>query len=93
MAKLKANGKEKKLLKLWNNLITEMKKTEEYNPNLTYGVYQIYAEIDISYKDEEENTIWKNIEVHSALQTLKTLVKEYYNEEIVPTLFEYEFLK
>ncbi len=27
------------------------------------------------------------------LQTLKSLVKEYYNSEIVPTLFKYEFLK
>lgn len=31
--------------------------------------------------------------VHSALQTMKTLCKEYYNSEIVPTLFEYEFIK
>ena len=46
-----------------------------------------------SYKDDEGNTVWNNVEVHSALQTLKALVKEYYNAEIVPTLFEYEFLK
>lgn len=57
------------------------------------GVYQIFAEIDTSYKDDEGNTVWNNIEVHSALQTLKALIKEYYNTEIVPTLFEYEFLK
>ncbi len=35
----------------------------------------------------------KPYEVHTALQALKTLVKDYYNSEIVPTLFEYEFLK
>lgn len=70
-----------------------IKKTKEYNSSLTYGVYQIFAEIDTSYKDDEGKTIWNNIEVHSALQTLKVLVKNYYNKEIVPLLFEYEFLK
>ena len=57
-----------------------------------YGSEQL-TEIDTSYKDDEGNTVWNNIEVHSALRTLKTIVKEYYNTEIVPTLFEYEFLK
>lgn len=56
-------------------------------------MYQIYAEIDTSYKDNDGNTIWNSIEIHSALQTLKTLVKEYCNKEIVPILFEYELLK
>ena len=61
--------------------------------SLTYGVYQIFAEIDTSYKDEDDNTVWNNVAVHAALSTLKTLIKEYYNKEIVPTLFKYEFLK
>lgn len=78
-----------------------MEKVKEYKelsaqiPLLTSKkkVYQIFAEIDTSYKDENNNTVWNNIEVHSALQTLKSLVKNYYNTQIVPTLFEYEFLK
>lgn len=90
---LVADDAEKDILNQWEILLTAAKKTAEYNPALTYGVYQIYAEIDTSYKDEDGNTVWNNIEVHSALQTLKTLVKTYYNKEIVPTLFEYEFLK
>lgn len=84
---------EQRILDQWAVLMDAVKQTDEYNPELTYGVYQIFAEIDTSYKDAENNTIWNNIEVHSALQTLKTLVKEYYNAEIVPTLFKYEFLK
>ena len=91
---LKTDDDEKKLLDQWNILLEYAKKTEEYNPALTYGVYQIYAEIDVPYKDETTGEIvWKNLEVHSALKTLKELVKVYYNKEIVPTLFEYEFLK
>ena len=90
---LKMNDAETSIVNQWNTLMDYAKQTKEYDSHLTYGVYQIFAEIDTSYKDEEGNTVWNNIEVHSALQTLKTLVKDYYNKEIVPILFEYEFLK
>lgn len=93
LKKLKFNATEQEIINQWNTLIEVAKKTSEYNSKLTYGVYQIFAEIDTSYKDDKGNTVWNNVEVHSALQTLKTLVKQYYNTEIVPTLFEYEFLK
>ena len=93
LRKLAADEAEEDILNQWEILLAAAKKTAEYNPALTYGVYQIYAEIDTYYKDEDGSTVWNNIEVHSALQTLKTLVKTYYNKEVVPTLFEYEFLK
>ena len=93
MALLNMGDAEKKLMAQWEHLIAEAKKTEEYDPSLTYGVFQIFSEIDTSHKDDEGNTVWHNLEVHSALQTLKTLVKEYYNTAIVPILFQYEFLK
>lgn len=94
LAKLHMDADEKELVEQWNILLNYAKDTAEYNSKLTYGVYQIFAEIDLSDKDEETGeTIWKNIEVHSALKTLKELVKAYYNKEIVPTLFAYEFLK
>ena len=84
---------EQRILDQWKTLMNAVKQTNEYDLSLTYGVYQIFDEIDTSYKDDEGKTVWNNIEVHSALQTLKVLVKDYYNTEIVPTLFEYEFLK
>ena len=90
---LNCGNAEKRIIEQWETLLEEAKKTEEYNPELTYGVFQIASEIDTKYKDENDETVWNNIEVHSALQTLKALVKDYYNNEIVPTLFEYEFLK
>ncbi len=93
LALLKMDADDKKLVKQWNTLMGYVKKTSEYDDRLTYGVYQIFAEIDTSYKDDEGKTVWNNVEVHSALATLKELVKAYYNKEIVPMLFEYEFLK
>ena len=86
------NETEKQLYAQWGILLNAVKKTKEYDGGLTYGVYQIASEIDTKYKDEKGNTVYNNVEVHSALQTLKTLIKEYYNAEIVPTLFEYKFL-
>lgn len=86
--------KEKVLLKQWNVLLSHTRKTKEYNSKSTYGVYQIFAEIDTSYKDDiTGNTVYNNVEVHTALTGLKNLVKAYYNSEIVPMLFKYEFLK
>ena len=86
--------KEHNLLSQWNTVFKWAKQCENYNPDLTYGVYQIYAELDTSHTDETTgDTVWDNIELHTALSGLKTLVKEYYNTKIVPVLFKYEFLK
>ena len=86
--------KEKDILKQWKTVLHWAKKTDNYNRELTYGVYQIFAELDTSHVDETTgDTIWDNVELHTALAGLKTLVKDYYNSEIVPRLFEYEFLK
>lgn len=86
--------KEKDLLKQWKTVLQRAKKADGYNSSLTYGVYQIFAELDTSHVDETTgDTIWDNVELHTALAGLKTLVKDYYNSEIVPILFEYEFLK
>lgn len=91
---LELNADETLLIEQWNKLFKHVKETKEYDSNLTYGVYQIFDEIDTSYKDEETGeNVWNNIEVHSDLRTLKELVKKYYNNDIVPVLFEYEFLK
>ena len=91
---LKANETEKTILELYSTLLNHVKETKEYRKELTYGIYQIFAEIDTSYTDETtRKTVYNNIQVHSDLQAMKELCKNYYNSEIVPILFEYEFLK
>lgn len=92
--KMKPNETEKKILDLYKTLLNHIKETKEYNSELTYGIYQIFAEIDTSFTDETTGkTVYNNIQVHSDLQAMKELCKNYYNSEIVPVLFEYEFLK
>lgn len=91
---LKANETEKTILELYSTLLNHVKETKEYRKELTYGIYQIFAEIDTSYTDEiTGKTVYNNIQVHSDLLAMKELCKTYYNSEIVPILFEYEFLK
>jgi hypothetical protein len=97
---LPMNDAEKALAAQWGTILQYAKQTKPnergsgYDPALTYGVYQIYAELDTSYTDETTGkTIYDNVELHTALTALKELVKTYYNTEIVPVLFEYEFVK
>ena len=98
---LKMNAAETALKAQWETVLKYAKQTKAnernnggYNPALTYGVYQIFAELDTSYTDETTGkTVYDNVELHTALNGLKELVKAYYNAEIVPTLFEYEFVK
>ena len=89
-----ANNEERELLLLWDNIIELAKKTKNYDCSLTYGIYQINVELDTYVHDDEtDKNIYDYPELHGNLQTLKKLIKDYYNTEIVPTLFEYEFLK
>lgn len=85
--------KEKGIIKQWRTVLQYAKECDGYNKALTYGVYQIYAELNTSHKDEFGKTVYDNVELNTALSGLKQLVKSYYNTEIVPTLFAYEFLK
>lgn len=85
---------EKKIYGLMKTITVQAKKTVNYNPSLTYGLYQIKKELNTMYKDPKTG---KNVpdypEMNGNIKSLAALVKEYYNKEIVPTLFEYEFLK
>lgn len=91
---LKKNAKEKELLDIWETVFKWAQKTDNYNEKLTYGVYQIFAELNTISQDEETGESKPDYpELNGALKTLKQNLKEYYNSEIVPVLFEYQFLK
>lgn len=91
---LKKNAKEKELLDIWETVFKWAQKTDNYNEKLTYGVYQIFTELNTISQDEETGESKPDYpELNGALKTLKQNLKEYYNSEIVPVLFEYQFLK
>ena len=91
---LKRNERERQIFSQWETILRWAKKAKDYNSALTYGVYQIAEELDTHHKDETTGKeVYHNVELHTALTNLKALVKDYYNTEIVPVLFKYEFLK
>ncbi len=93
LADFHPNAKEQQLLRQWALVLENAKKTANYDRTLTYGVYQIIDELNTSYKDEKNKTVYDYPELNGHLNTLKQLVKQYYLDEIVPFLFEYQFLK
>ncbi|HHD2965026.1 hypothetical protein P5F67_02060 [Clostridium perfringens] len=93
LKKLNMRDKEKRLIELWNKILEESKKTSNYNPSLTYGLYQIKCELNTFHKNEKGEDIPDYLILDGFINSLKTIVKDYYLKEIVPFLFEYEFLK
>ena len=91
--KLTLRPQEENLIALWSRVLSEAKVVEEYNPQWNYGLYQIRTELNITYKNDKNETKYKHVELNSAITALAKAVKEYYLEEIVPQLFTYEFLK
>lgn len=91
---LNLNVAEKNLIDIWKSILEGSKKTSNYNPNYSYGIYQIFAELNTSQKDEKTGkSIYDYPTLNGNLITLRTKIKEYYNTEITPYLFEYELLK
>lgn len=93
LKKYKLNDNEKELIRIWQNALSEAKKTEKYNGKLAYGPYQIEMELNTSYKDENDKIIYDNPTLNGELENLKKKLKIYYAKYITPKLFEYELLK
>ena len=87
------NEEEQKLIAIWNKILLQAKETKNYNPEFTYGLYQIDDELNTTHKDDKGKNIPDYPELNGNIKTLKTLLKDYYLKEIAPVLFEYEMLK
>lgn len=98
-----ANGydlsdEEKTLFEKWNAILEKVHETDEYNSDFTYGLYQIDEEINIKIqkgvkKDGSPIMVIKYGDLNNLIKELKGMVKSYYLNNLVDTLFEYEFLK
>lgn len=94
LKELKFNNEEKILIEQWKKILELAKKTNNYNAELTYGVYQIWDELNTFERSEKQKAkIYKYPDLNGQLKTLKGLLKKYYLKEIVPTLLEYDFIK
>jgi hypothetical protein len=71
---------------------------DEYNSNFKYGLYQIDEEINVKIQVDTKSNgipimIYKYDSLNNMIKELKSLMKNYYINNIVNTLFKYEFLK
>jgi len=97
LKKLVKDEHEKKIISQLRKILSAAKETRNYDPTLTYGLYQISSELNTFRAVElpggkiEQQPDYPELNGH--ITSLRHLVKEYYLSEIVPKLFEYEFLK
>jgi hypothetical protein len=93
LEKYKLNADEKELIKIWQSVLSEAKKTKNYDKKLAYGPYQIEKELNTSRKDENNKTIYDYPTLNGELDNLKKKLKTYYAKYITSKLFEHELLK
>lgn len=93
LEKYKLNADEKELIRIWQNVLSEARKTEKYDKKLAYGPYQIEIDLNTSHKDENDKIIYDNPTLNGELENLKKRLKIYYAKYITPKLFEFELLK
>ena len=98
IADMNMNDRELEILDVYHRILAEAKKTKNYNPSFTYGIFQIEEELNTSHKEKKpgrktEQIVYDYPILNSRLKDMRRMVKEYYQEEIQNTLFEYEFLK
>ena len=71
---------------------------EGYNPDFKYGLYQI--DVEVNYKIEslpdkngKTRMVFADGDLNNMLKAFKKKVREYYTNNLVDVLYEYEFLK
>lgn len=96
LAKMTLDADEKALMKLWDDILAEAKRTANYDSRLTYGVYQITKELNTSHKTgtgRSQQTVYDYPTLNGYLETLRTNLKTYYKSHITDKMFQYELLK
>lgn len=96
LATMTLDAESKKLMALWENILAEAKKTANYNPKLTYGVYQITKELNTSHEEgsgTSKKTVYDYPNLNSYLVSLRDNLKVYYKSHITDKMFKYELLK
>ena len=92
----KLDDDENNLLETWNKILEEAKKIKNYNPKYHYGIYQITKELNTSHKEgtgKNQKIIYDYPSLNGYLETLKTMLKEYYKTHITEKMFKYELIK
>lgn len=97
--KLKLSNEDLKLYNQWLKILNIARKTQEFQKEYTYGLYQIENDINIKVDSGSRNKKREPIMVHkypdlnSEISNLKDMLNKYYEENIHEKLLKYELLK
>lgn len=95
----KLSKQEEEMFDKWNDILAYIHDNcDEYNPAFSYGLYQVDEEINVKIQqgvDSKGNPkmIQKYGDLNNYIKDLKAMLRQYYIDNLVETLFEYEFLK
>ena len=87
---------ERALMALWYKIMAEAKETSNYNPEFTYGVYQISKELNtftVVGTGKSKKITYDYPELNGDLESLRKMLKDYYKSHITEKMFKYELLK
>ena len=93
---MKLDRDENELIRLWHKIISEARKTKNYDSSFTYGIYQINEELNtftVVGTGKRKQKIYDYPELNGLLNTLRIKLKKYYKSHITNKMFEYELLK
>ena len=96
LKKMCLDDKEQELLRLWREILSRAKRSADYREELTYGVYQITKELNVSHvkgNGSLKKTGYEDPELNEKLGILRDELKQYYKTHIESKLFLYELLK
>lgn len=96
LARMCLDNEERALMDLWFKILAEAKQTVNYNPEWTYGVYQILKELNtfkVVGTGKNKKNVYDYPVLNGDLDTLRTKLKDYYKSHITQKMFKYELLK
>ena len=96
LATMELDKEEKQLINLWKTILNEAKMTGKCKLGWTYGVYQITKEIntfEVTGTGKMKKKKYDYPQLNGDLDTLRTMLKDYYKTHIVDKLFKYELIK
>ena len=96
LLEMRLDGEEQALMDLWYKILSEAKKTANYKPEWTYGVYQITKELNtftVVGVGKQKKNVYDYPVLNGDLDTLRTKLKAYYKSHITEKMFKYELLK
>ena len=96
LSEFELDSDEEKLMELWRKILGEAKTTDNYVSAYSYGVYQIGEELNtfrIEGKGKNKHKVYDYVDLNGDLDSLRNILKAYYQSHILDKMFEYELVK